>query len=145
MLRGLRFSIYANEAPSLGVVKVVDSVVASGKRFERRFDEGEATILLDSGRIEQNRRCYSGGAPHPRSRFASTRFACVRLFLPAFALHQRALRFIKLHQDRIVVRNPQQKRLLDLGWSNLTRFRERFGVGEATQNRLSKRPPKRQL
>ena len=74
----------------LGVVKVNDLVVASGKRFGRRFEEGEATIPLDSGRIEQNRRCYSGGAPHARSRFrlASTRFN------PTLS-HQRALQSIK--------------------------------------------------
>ena len=42
-----------------GVVKDVALVVASGSPF----NGGEATILLDCARIEQNRQCYSEGAP----------------------------------------------------------------------------------
>ena len=95
----------------IGVVKVVDSVVASGERFERLAESSR----IAGATLEEHRTPEAASPP-----LASPASASFSLFLPAFALHQRALRSIKLHQDRIVVRNPQQKRLLDLGWSNLT-------------------------
>ena len=75
------------------------SAITSGSPFGRRLEGGEATILLDSVGIEQNRR-HSGGALHPRSRSILTRLAsCGLCLLSSMAT--------TVHQDEIVSRNPK--------------------------------------